>query len=429
HKLVGWGGACSGTDATGVVTLSDYRSVTATFRPFNLPPTANPGGPYSGYRNAPVTFHGSLSSDPHGDARTHEGRCGDGATGTGVAPTHTYASLGTYSATLVVRDGASSSSPVATTVAIVNRAPVAKPGGPYVGNNANGLVIAFDGSASYDPDGDPLTYQWSFGDGTTGSGPTPTHAYPGGSSNTVSYTASLTVSDGMTASPPATVNVGILDVIPPAPVTDLAAAAGGGSVTLTWTATGSNGSSGVAAAYDLRYSTSPIDAASFPTATPAVGEPAPKPAGSAETFTVSSLTPGTTYYFALLVLDAADNVSGLSNVASATPVPVVVIFSDDMESGPSKWVVTGSDGVGGPALWHLSSHRAASPTTAFYYGLESTLTYNTGARNQGSLTSVPIDLGGAQGSRLTFRYFLQKEPFAAYDLARVYVSNDGGASW
>lgn len=425
--FLGWGGACSGTGLTCLVTLSDYRSVTATFRPSNLAPTASPGGPYGGYRNVPVTFDGTASSDPDGDSLTYQWSFGDGATGTSAAPTHAYASLGTYAVSLVVSDGALSSAAVTTTVAIANRAPVANPGGPYLGNNATGLVVAFDGSASYDPDGDPLTaYSWSFGDGTIGSGPTPTHAYSGEGY----YPASLSVSDGLTTSLLVTVGVGILDVIPPTPVTDLAAVGlGSENVRLTWTATGSNGTSGTAVLYDLRYSTAPIDASNFPTATLAVGEPAPKAAGAAETFTVTNLTPGTPYYFALDVLDAASNHSGLSNVATGSPTPVVAIFSDTMDAGPANWVVTGSDGVGGPALWHLSSHRAASPTWAFYYGVEATLNYTTGARNQGSLTSVPIDLLGAQGSRLAFKYFLQKESSSNYDLARVYVSNNGGLSW
>ena len=425
--FLGWGGACSGTELTCLVTLSDYRSVTASFRPSNLPPIANAGGPYSGFRNVPVTFNGTLSSDPDGSPLTYLWTFGDGATGTGAAPTHAYASFGSYPVSLVVSDGTLSSAPATTTVTIANRAPIANPGGPYLGNNATGLVVAFDGSASYDPDGDPLTaYSWSFGDGTTGSGASPTHAYPGAGS----YTATLTVSDGLSTSLPATVGVGIADVIPPTPVTDLAAVGLGAlNVRLTWTATGNNGTSGTAALYDLRYSTAPIDATNFPSATQAVGEPTPRAAGSAETFTISNLTPGTPYYFALDVLDAANNHSGLSNVASGSPAPVVMIFNDSMEAGSANWVVAGSDGAGGPALWHLSSHRAASPTRAYYYGVEATLTYNTGARNQGSLTSIPIDLAGAQGSRLAFKYFLQKEASASYDLARVYVSNNGGLSW
>ena len=53
-------------------------------------------------------------------------------------------------------------------------------------------VTSFDGSDSHDPDGDPLTYQWDFGDGGTANGAIVSHRYevPG------SYFTTLTVSDG-----------------------------------------------------------------------------------------------------------------------------------------------------------------------------------------------------------------------------------------
>ena len=51
---------------------------------------------------------------------------------------------------------------------------------------------AFNGGASSDPDGDPLTFSWSFGDGSSGSGRQATHVY----SSPGSYNVSLTVSDG-----------------------------------------------------------------------------------------------------------------------------------------------------------------------------------------------------------------------------------------
>lgn len=53
------------------------------------------------------------------------------------------------------------------------------------------LAVYFDATASYDPDGMIVTYEWSFGDGATGEGITTTHIYetPG------SYEAGLTVSD------------------------------------------------------------------------------------------------------------------------------------------------------------------------------------------------------------------------------------------
>jgi PKD repeat protein len=40
-----------------------------------------------------------------------------------------------------------------------------------------GSAIAFDATESIDPDGNPLTYVWNFGDGTLGQGATPTHVY------------------------------------------------------------------------------------------------------------------------------------------------------------------------------------------------------------------------------------------------------------
>jgi glucose/arabinose dehydrogenase len=55
------------------------------------------------------------------------------------------------------------------------------------------LRVRFDGSGSTDPDGDTLTYSWSFGDGTAGStAQSPQHVY----AEDGSYTATLTVSDG-----------------------------------------------------------------------------------------------------------------------------------------------------------------------------------------------------------------------------------------
>ena len=113
------------------------------------------------------------------------------------------------------------------------------------------------------------------------------------------------------------------DTTAPAAVTDLAATAiGRNQLTLTWTATGDDGSTGTATTYSIRYSASPItDGASFAAAAALTGLPAPKAAGSAETFTVTGLQPATTYYFAMKVADEVPDWSGLSNLLQVTTLP------------------------------------------------------------------------------------------------------------
>lgn len=73
--------------------------------------------------------------------------------------------------------------------------PTADPGGPYSGNAGQG--VRFDGSASSDPDGQIVSYQWDFGDGATSSELKPYHVYAGSGT----YEVSLTVVDdaGLTA--------------------------------------------------------------------------------------------------------------------------------------------------------------------------------------------------------------------------------------
>jgi len=109
------------------------------------------------------------------------------------------------------------------------------------------------------------------------------------------------------------------DDIAPAAVTDLGASSvTATTVVLGWTAPGNDGNVGQAAFYDIRYSISTITDANWDFATPAIGVPAPLPAGTIQLFTVDGLSSSTTYYFALKTTDYAGNISDISNVASAT---------------------------------------------------------------------------------------------------------------
>ena len=67
--------------------------------------------------------------------------------------------------------------------------PICDAGGPYSGYL--GHPIEFDGTGSTDPDGAIVSYEWDFGDGSSGTGPTPSHNY----TVCCDFTVTLTVTD------------------------------------------------------------------------------------------------------------------------------------------------------------------------------------------------------------------------------------------
>lgn len=68
------------------------------------------------------------------------------------------------------------------------------------------LTVAFDGSGSTDPENAGLTYSWSYGDGTTGTGAQSSHVYSTGGT----YTATLKVTDpgGLSSTTSTTITAG-----------------------------------------------------------------------------------------------------------------------------------------------------------------------------------------------------------------------------
>jgi PKD repeat protein len=88
----------------------------------------------------------------------------------------------------------------------INHAPTANAAGPYSG--MEGAAVLFDGTTSSDPDGDQLTYDWDFGDGTPhGTSANPSHVYA--DNRTGGYAVTLTVGDGrgLVATASATANI------------------------------------------------------------------------------------------------------------------------------------------------------------------------------------------------------------------------------
>jgi hypothetical protein len=113
----------------------------------------------------------------------------------------------------------------------LNRAPVANADGPYSGNE--GASISLVGTGSSDPDNNPLTYSWNFGDGTPlGTGATPSHAY----ADNGTYTVTLTVSDGI-LSHSASTTVTVTNVAPSGVPSAPSTAPAGSSFTISLAAT------------------------------------------------------------------------------------------------------------------------------------------------------------------------------------------------
>jgi PKD repeat protein len=164
--------------------------------PPNQPPIASASGtPTTGPAPLAVSFSSAGSSDPEGAPLTYAWTFGDGGTSTSANPSHTYITPGSYSARLTVSDGVKStqSSAVAISVgAATNQPPIASASGTPTSGPAP-LAVGFSSAGSSDPEGAPLSYAWTFGDGGTSTAASPSHTYasPG------SYNARLTVSDGV----------------------------------------------------------------------------------------------------------------------------------------------------------------------------------------------------------------------------------------
>ena len=149
---------------------------------------------FSARAHSDAHFDGSGSTDRDGNLVTYDWEFGDGQRDSGIEIDHAYAEPGNYRVKLRVTDdsGTSCASSAAETVIRVNAPPVADAGSDitaFFGGAHD--AVKFDGSKSRDPDNDPLTFIWDFGDGNKGNGAKVAHTYfkPG------TYIVKLTVND------------------------------------------------------------------------------------------------------------------------------------------------------------------------------------------------------------------------------------------
>jgi PKD repeat protein len=140
-----------------------------------------------------ASFAAAGSSDPDGQIVSYAWDFGDGESGTGIGPSHVYDSPGTYSVKLTVTDddGATGAITRSITVSATNQSPNAA-----FTSTVQNLTASFNAAGSDDPDGTIASYAWTFGDGGTATGVSPSRTY----NSAGTYPVTLTVTDNNGAS-------------------------------------------------------------------------------------------------------------------------------------------------------------------------------------------------------------------------------------
>ncbi|GLQ93099.1 PKD domain-containing protein [Dyella acidisoli] len=149
-------------------------------------PVANFGDTVSGLT---VNFTNS-STDTGGTISSYAWNFGDNTTSTVASPSHTYAAAGTYTVTLTVTDNTGATNTKTASVTVSS-------GGTTTGNpvanftdTVSGLTATFTNSST-DTGGTINAYAWNFGDGSTSTVASPSHAYAAAGT----YSVSLKVTD------------------------------------------------------------------------------------------------------------------------------------------------------------------------------------------------------------------------------------------
>jgi PKD repeat protein len=137
--------------------------------PANQAPVARPGGPYAGTEGTAISFSGSTSSDPDGDALTYAWDFeNDGVVdATTASASHTYPDNGSYIAKLTVNDGKGGTHSATVGVSVTNIAPTAVFANTAAVNEGTSFGVSLTGAS--DPSTTDvsagLTFAFDCGDG------------------------------------------------------------------------------------------------------------------------------------------------------------------------------------------------------------------------------------------------------------------------
>jgi PKD repeat protein len=170
-----------GLSHLGVGLKMNFSSVTTPPRVVSL------DGPTSAQVGESVTYTAQVNQEEATRPLTYSWAFGDGASSSGLTANHTYREAGTYTVAFSASNEAGTAretmtievSAVPASIAAVDASP-----NPVDEGNTVQFSSNVEGTA-------PISYNWSFGDGTSGEGESPTHTYeePG------QYTARLTASN------------------------------------------------------------------------------------------------------------------------------------------------------------------------------------------------------------------------------------------
>jgi len=205
-----------GATLTFQLVVSDGQQASApafvnvTVANVNHAPSADAGPDQVVNEGSPVTLDGSASFDPDGDSFSYVWTQTGGpsvalADATTGQPSFVAPSVGQGGAlltfALTVSDGLDSAGDsVSVLVENVNHPPTADAGGDQTTNE--GATVTLDGTASSDPDADPLTYAWTQLSGPTvtlsgSTSATPTFVAPPVTAGGATLAFRLLVSDGL----------------------------------------------------------------------------------------------------------------------------------------------------------------------------------------------------------------------------------------